>query len=493
MSTSQRSDAVLPDEGHPDRWRVLIVCCGGLFLLISGLTSLNVALPELQADFSASTADLQWVIDAYAVVFGGLLLTGGSIGDRIGRRPALMIGFAIVATGGVMGGLAGSIGAVIAARLVTGLGAALLLPATLSTLTEVFGDRERPRAIAMWSGIAGAGGAFGPAMGGYLIEVGSWNAVFWTTVVLAAAGIVGTLAFVPHLPGVSNSPLDPLGSVLSTAAIGLVLFAIIEAPSHPTSIATIGAAIGGVAAAVAFVKHQGRSATPMLPLRVFDSPVRRAGLITLLFAAVGFAGVIFVAALTLQIGWGEGALVTGLLLVPIGVAELAVSFRAAAWCQRFGSGRVVSVGLVTMAAGYVAMALTPVGDRFTFVIAGFVAGLGTGITIAPSVERVMANADPELAGVVAGTNETAIELGASLGIAVLGGLQRIAFGAALPDGASSDSLDAALETVDSATAIDAYISSGRVAMIAAAITVLIALPVAFREHRPSGDTAHTAH
>ncbi len=468
--------------GHPDRWRVLAVCCGGLFLLVSSLTSLNVALPELQADFDASTSDLQWVVDSYAVIFGGLLLTGGAIGDRIGRRPSLFVGFAIVAAGGLLGGVAGSIAMVVAARLVTGLGAALLLPATLSTLTEVFDDEGRPQAIALWSGIAGAGAAFGPAIGGFLTEIGSWNTVFWTTVILAGIGMVSTLAVVPHLPGVSTQALDPLGSVLSTAAIALVLFAIIEAPAHPTSPMVIGAAIAGIGAAVGFVLHEQRSSAPMLPLRVFDNPVRRAGLLTLLFAAVGFAGVTFTAALLLQIGWGEGALTTGLMLMPIGIAELVVSMRAAALCQRFGSGRVVAVGLVTMASGYTAMGLTPVGNRLMFVVAGVVAGVGTAITIAPSVERVMADAEPDMAGVVAGTNETAIELGASLGVAVLGGLQRISFGAALPAGASPDSLDAALETTDRMTAVDAYISSGRITLFGAAIAMLIAVPIAFREH-----------
>lgn len=481
MTLESSSTPGEPDTGHPDRWRVLVVCCGGLFLLVSSLTSLNVALPDLQADLGASTADLQWVIDSYAVVFGGLLLTGGAIGDRTGRRPSLAIGFAIIATGSLIGALAESIPTVIVARVVMGLGAALLMPATLSTLTEVFSDHERPRAIAVWSGIAGAGAAFGPAIGGWLIEIGSWNAVFSTTVVLATLGFLATLRVVPALPIVSSTPLDPLGSILSTAAIGFVLFAIIEAPSHPTSPVVFGTAFAGLAAAAAFIAHEHRTPTPMVPLSVFDNPTRRTGLITLLFAAVGFAGVIFVGALLLQIGWGEGPLVTGLLLMPVGVTELAISLRTAELSERFGSGRVVAVGLSTMAIGYSAMALTPVGDRLLFVVAAAIAGIGTGLTIPPSVERVMADADPELAGVVAGTNETAIELGASLGIAVLGGLQRIAFGAALPAGASSESLDAALVSTDVDTAVDAYITGGRGALFGAAIAMVIVIPVAIRE------------
>ncbi|MFT6292850.1 MAG: MFS family permease [Ilumatobacter sp.] len=487
VSTHHRDIAARPEAGHPDRWRVLFVCCSGLFLLVSSLTSLNVALPELQADLGATTSDLQWIIDSYAVVFGGLLLTGGSIGDRIGRRPALTIGFALVALGGLAGGLADSVGTIIAARSITGLGGAMLLPATLSTLTDVFGDRERPRAIALWAGIAGAGGAFGPAIGGWLITVGSWNAVFWMNLVMAGIGIAATIIIVPKLPGVVSGPLDPIGAVLSTSAIGLILLAVIEAPSHPTSLIVIGPAVTGIVLVVLFIRHEGRSPAPMLPLSIFDSPVRCSGLITLLCAAVGFAGVIFVAALMLQIGWRESALATGLLLVPIGVAELATSFKTPGWCLTYGSGPVIATGLVVMACGYSAMALTPVGDRLVFVVAGVVAGIGNGLTIPPSVERVVGNTESDLAGVVAGANETAIELGASLGVAILGGIQRVVFENGLPPGVSSESVDAALKNADVETVLGAYLSGSRAALAAAAIAVLVAFPFAIRV-RPPNDT-----
>lgn len=466
------------------------MCCAGLFLLVSSLTSLNVALPDLQSDLGATTSDLQWIIDSYAIVFGGLLLTGGAIGDRIGRRQALIGGFAIVAIGSVIGALATSVGIIISGRVVTGLGAALLLPATLSTLTGVFGDADRPRAIAIWAGVAGAGGAFGPAIGGWLIGVGSWNAVFWLNFAMAIAGIAATASIVPQLERPAWRPLDPVGTVLSTTAIGLVLFAVIEGPSHPTSVWVIGSALGGVVATIAFIEHERRTSSPMLPLSIFGSAQRRSGLVTLLFAAVGFAGVIFVAALLLQVGWGESPLVTGLLLVPIGAAELAVSFATPRLCERFGSGSVIRVGLALMAIGYVGMAVTPTGDRLTFVLVGIVAGLGNGLTIPPSVERVVGDTEPALAGVVAGANETAIELGASLGVGVLGGVQRIVFGSALPAGTPSSSLDAALESVPFETAVDAYITSGRSALIVAAIAVLMALPfarwsVSRQRHQPA--------
>ncbi|MEM9042090.1 MAG: MFS transporter [Actinomycetota bacterium] len=441
---------------------------------------MNVALPVLREDLGASTSDLQWIIDAYGVVFGGLLLTGGAIGDRIGRRAALGLGFAIVGVGGLIGGLAGSVGVVILARAVGGLGAALLMPATLSTITDVFDDRERGQAIATWSGVAGAGGAFGPAIGGWLVDVSSWQAVFWMNVVMAVVGVVAVLTVVPRLAPAKVGALDPVGSVLSTLAIGLAVFAIIEAPSLGWSVLVVGAAIGSVLAGLAFVIHQQRTAEPMLPLRVFSDAERRSGLGTLLFAATGFAGVIFVGALFLQIGWGESALVTGLLLVPIGVSELAVSWWSPRFCGLIGTHRVLLLGLLAMAVGYIWMAFVPVGDRWSFVFAGIVAGVGNGLTIPASVERVVARAEPEVAGVVAGLNETSIEIGASLGVALLGGAQRIVFGSRLPDGTPSDDLADAIDATDEATALAAFTDGTRAAFVVAAVAVVVAIPIAVR-------------
>ncbi|MEM7338871.1 MAG: MFS transporter [Actinomycetota bacterium] len=482
MTDSINHAAHVPGTDHPNRWSVLVVCCVGLFLLVSALSSLNVALPAIQRDLGASTSALQWIVDAYAVVFGGLLLTGGAVGDRIGRREALAGGFALMLAGGVLGGLAGSVTSLIVARVVAGLGAALMMPATLSVLTDVFAEQGRARAIAIWSGTAGAGGAIGPALSGWLLTVSTWPAVFWVNVLIAAVGLVGVWAVVPKLAPAASGRLDLLGTALSTLAIGTALYAIIAAPDGATEPLTVAAAMVAVGATVGFVWWQRTTPHPMLPLRVFDSPRLRAGVITLLLAAVGFAGVLFVAALLLQLGWRESALVTGLLLLPIGVSELAVSAFSPSVCRRFGVGPTVVGGLLAMAAGYVAMAMTPVGDRALFVAAGLLAGIGNGLVIPPSVERVVGGAEPSLAGVTAGVNETSIELGASLGVALLGGVQRVVFARNLPDGVPSTSVDAALADADTDVVLSAFQAGGRAGLIAAAIAALIAVPIAFRRH-----------
>ena len=485
------TDLHVPGTAHPDRWRVLGVCCVGLFLLVSSLSSLNVALPSIQRDLGATTSELQWIVDAYAVVFGGLLLTGGAIGDRIGRRRALAGGFAILLAGGVIGGLASSVASVILARVVGGLGAALMMPATLSILTDVFPPDGQKRAIAIWSGVAGGGGAFGPAMSGWLLSFSEWPSVFWVTAAIALVGLIGVGAVVPRLAPAATGRLDLRGAALSTAAIGLVLYAVIAAPDGLLRPVVVATAAGGLGAALAFVAWERVCPEPMLPLRVFDNARLRAGVGTLLLAAVGFAGVLFVAALLLQIGWGETALVAGLLLVPIGAVELLVSAVSPGVGRRFGVGPTVVAGLVCMAVGYLAMAATPTGDRLLFVMAGAVAGAGNGLVIPASVERVVGGGDPELAGVTAGVNETSIEIGASVGVALLGAVQRAVFDLRLPDGVPSRSVDQALERAEPDLVLEAFRTGGRVALVGAAVAALIAIPLALSVDDADGSQPET--
>ena len=460
-----------------DPWRVFGVSALGVFLVVSALSSLNVALPNLQAELGASAKELQWVIDSYAVVFGGLLLTGGAIGDRMGRRQALLVGFSVVALAGLAGGVASSVEVVILARALGGVGAALMLPATLSVLTEVFEGPDQARAIAMWSGLAGAGGAVGPAIGGWLISWSSWSSVFLVNTALAAVGVVGTALFVPSLPISDKRNLDTVGSVLSVLAIGGLLFAVIEAPGGWQRWEVFAGLTVGVVALVAFIARSRRVSEPLLPLEVFAPPRVRVGALTLLVSAVGFAGVLFVGSLFLQFGWGESALATGLLLLPIGLVEFVVAIKCVAFADRIGTGRAIAIGLVLMSIGYVSMALISVGDRTGFVAAGIVAGLGNGLVIPLSVERVVGGGDMELAGIRAGVNETAIELGASLGIAILGGVQRVVFADGLPASVPSESFIEAVEVASpDIDVVGAFVRSGRASLLAAALLVLLVIP-----------------
>lgn len=463
-------------------WRIFGVSSVGVFLVVSSLSSLNVALPSLQVDLGATAKQLQWVIDSYAVVFGGLLLTGGAISDRLGRRQTLIAGFVVVAIAGLMGGVAGSVEMVVTARVVGGVGAAIMLPATLSVLTEVFEGPDQARAIAMWSGLAGAGGAVGPALGGWLISWSSWASVFVVNTGLAMVGLIGTVLFVPSLPISEKRNLDLIGSLLSVLAIGGILFAVIEAPGGWQRWEVLGGTVIGLVALAVFIAHCRRADQPLLPLQVFDPARVRIGAATLVLSAVGFAGVLFVGSLLLQFGWGESALVTGLLLLPIGLIEFLVAIKCVAVAERIGTGRAIAVGLALMAVGYVAIASITVGDRFGFVVAGVIAGVGNGLVIPLSVERVVGGGDGELAGVRAGVNETSIELGASLGIALLGSVQRVVFAGELPAGLPSESFTEALALADPAVdVVGAFVRSGQTSLMVAAAAVLLVAPWAIRQ------------
>lgn len=411
--------------------------CLGVFLLVTALTALNVALPDIGVDLDAEIDDLQWIVDAYAVTFAGLLLAGGAIGDRVGRRRALIVGFVLFAFGNGLGAVAGSVDIMLIARAIAGIGAALMMPATLSTITEVFNDVDRGRAIAIWAGLAGAGGAFGPALGGWLLTIADWHAVFAFNVALALLGLIGAILWVPALPGQRVGSFDYLGALLSVAAVACLVFVAIEGPAHPFAPSTVAGAIGAMVLICAFIAYESRVSNPLMPLTLFGDRERVAGVGTLLIAAIGFNGVLFVAALMLQIGWQESALATGLLLLPIGAAEVIVANYSISIADRLGRENAITAGLVIMAVGYVGMALAPEGGRMLFVVAGLIAGFGNGLTIPLSVGRIVGDVEPEVAGVASSLNEMSIELGASIGIGLLGAIQALVFERQNVDGSST--------------------------------------------------------
>lgn len=468
-------DSAIPqiEAGHPDRWRAFAVSCLGVFLLVAALTALNVALPDIAVDLDAEIGDLQWIVDAYAVTFAGLLLAGGAIGDRTGRRRALIIGFALFALGNGLGALAGSVELMLVARSTAGIGAALMMPATLSTITEVFNDDDRGRAIAIWAGLAGAGGAFGPALGGWLLTVADWYAVFAFNVALAVLGLIGAALWVPELVGQREGPFDFVGTVLSVGAVACVVFVAIEGPAHPFAVSTLIAALGAFVLIGGFIAYERSTKHPLLPLTLFADRDRVAGAGTLLISAIGFNGVLFVSSLMLQIGWQETALATGLLLLPIGAIEVLVANYSVSIGDRLGRENAITAGLVIMAIGYVGIALIPEGDRTLFVVAGLIAGLGNGLTIPLSVGRVVGEVEPAVAGVASSLNEMSIELGASIGIGLLGALQALVFERQIDAGAST-----VISDIADAPGRAAFRTASHAGLYFAAGAMLVAIVVA---------------
>lgn len=458
---------------HPDRRRALAVACVGVFLLVVSLSSLNVALAEVAAALDADIADLQWIVDSYAVTFAGLLLAGGALGDRIGRRKALTIGFAVIAGSNLLAAFGGSVVELILMRAVAGVGAAVMMPATLATVSEVFSDRDRPRAIAAWSSIAAAGGAFGPFLGGWMVTIAGWQAVFVMTAGLGLVGLVGARLWVPYLAPRRVGRFDIGGAVLSIGAVGSLVHLVIEGPVHPVSVGTAVSLVGALGFTAAFIRYESVVQNPLLPLELFEDRERVLGASTLTLAAIGFNGVFFVGALLIQIGWGESGLVAGLLLVPIGVVEVVVANGSVQLARRFGMENMISLGLLLMAAGYLGMGLAPSGDRWWFVLAGIVAGVGNGLAIPLSIERIVGSVEPSHAGVAASVNDMSIELGASLGIGLLGAIQRLWFEAGLPDG-----VEVSLADVSTAADRDLFRAASLAAFVLAAAVAVVAVPIA---------------
>jgi EmrB/QacA subfamily drug resistance transporter len=408
---------------HPNRWRILGVLVLALLVTSIDHTIINVALPELVGDLSATSAHLQWIVASYTVVFAGLLLTAGSLGDRFGRRHALAAGLLAFLGGSVTSALATSTTMLIVGRGVMGIGGALIMPTTLSILVNSFGDpRERARAIAVWTAASGAGIALGPIVGGLLMRSFSWGAVFWINVPLLAVAFAGTLHLVPDSRDPHATRLDPVGALLSIAAIGSLVYAIIAGPEQGwTSSSTLMAFMVAVMAGGMFVRWELRRDEPMLDMRLFANRGFSAGSVALAMLFFAMAGTVFLQAQYLQFILGYTPLVAGIALVPAALGMIVGTGVGAHMAAQLG-GRIAVIAGTLFAAGGVAVQATFI-DGTSYVPTGvglLLFGLGAGIAMPAATELIMATLPPARAGVGSAVNDTVRELGGALGVAVIG-------------------------------------------------------------------------
>jgi EmrB/QacA subfamily drug resistance transporter len=408
---------------HPHRWQILGVLITALLVTSIDHTIINVALPSLVEDLGASAAQLQWIVASYTIVFAGLLLTAGSLGDRFGRRPALLAGLTTFLFGSVLAALAGSSGMLIAARGIMGLGGALIMPTTLSVLVNVFGDpKERAKAIAAWTAAAGIGIALGPIVGGFLMRSFSWSSVFWINVPLLLVALVGARHLVPDSRDPNATRLDPVGAGLSTVAVGSSVYGIIEAPTSGwLSPTTGGAFVVATLTGAMFAAWEMRRAEPMLDLRLFRNPAFSAAsaALTLLFFAM--AGAVFLQAQYLQFILGYTPLAAGFALVPAAAGMLVGTGGGAHLAQNHGGRIAVAAGTLFATAGLAVQAGFVDGTSYVPTGVGlFLFGLGAGIAMAPATELIMATLPASRAGVGSAVNDTVRELGGALGVAVIG-------------------------------------------------------------------------
>lgn len=412
---------------HPRRRQILAVLCLSLLIVVIDNTVLNTALPTLARDLGAGTTDLQWIVDAYTLAFAALLIPAGTLGDRLGRRGGLLAGLTVFGAGSVAAALATGVGSLIAARTAMGVGAAAVMPATLSILTTVFPPEERPGAIAAWSAMAGVGVVLGPVLGGALLVSFDWSSVFWINVPLVLAAFVLVAAVVPSVrpERVSGSRLDVAGALLAALALLALTFSVIEAPVRGwLSAETLGVAAAGLALLAAFVVRELRTPWPLIDVRVFANAAFSAasGSVAVVFFAL--FGSLFALTQYLQVVKGYSALTAGVSALPFAGMMLVAAPLSAVLAGRFGARVVIPAGLSLMGGGLLFVALVAAPDTPYALLAVGVAtmGAGLGLTLAPAGESILGSLPPERAGVGSAVNDTVQELGGTLGVAVIGSL-----------------------------------------------------------------------
>jgi EmrB/QacA subfamily drug resistance transporter len=424
VATALHDEHLASEDVHRRRWWILALLCTSLMIVIIGNTSLNVALPTLARELDATTSDLQWMVDAYSLVFAGLLLTAGALGDRFGRKGALQLGLVLFGIGALVATFAGGAGQIIAGRAVMGFGGAFVMPSTLSILSNVFANDERPKAIAIWAGVAGGGAALGPVASGFLLEHFWWGSVFLVNLPIIIGSLVIGRWLLPKSSNPTDAPLDPVGALLSVVGLSALVYAIIEGPDHGWRSAE-SALWFGLAAVVllAFLLWERSRRDPMLNLHFFED--RRfsvsSGGITLIFFAM--FGTFFLTTQYFQLVLGYSPLGAGVRLLPMSFVMMFVAPQTPKLVTRFGANRVGAAGLLLVSAGLVFYSLAGVDTPYLPVIAIFVVlAAGFALTMSPMTTQLMSAVPRSKAGVGSAMNDTTRELGGALGVAVLGSL-----------------------------------------------------------------------
>jgi EmrB/QacA subfamily drug resistance transporter len=417
--------APIPGAMRDRRWWTLAVLCLSLVVITVDNTIVNVALPTLVRSLHADTSELQWIVDAYTVVFAALLLTAGSFGDRRGRRGALTIGLFIFAIGSALSALATSAPELIAMRALTGVGAAFVFPATLSILTSVFTDpHERQRAIAVWAGTAGIGIAIGPLAGGVLLEHFYWGSIFWVNVPIVLIALIGGRLAVPTSRDPNAGHCDLAGVLLSIVGLGALVAAVIEGPDRGWTSAPVltGFAVALVALAV-FSVVELRRADPLLDLRLFRNP--RFSSASLAIAVVYFClfGTIFFLTQHLQFLLGYNALQAGERMLPFAIVFIIVANLTPKFVIRVGTKVVVTAGLLFAVVALLIRAGATVDTTYTALLWSQIAmAVGMGLIIAPATASIMGAVPPDRAGVGSAINDTTRQIGGALGVAIMGSI-----------------------------------------------------------------------
>ncbi|HEX5014492.1 MAG TPA: MFS transporter [Candidatus Limnocylindrales bacterium] len=499
---------------HARRWWILGVLILSLFTATLDNTVMNVALPTLARELSATTSQLQWMVDAYVLVFAGLLLVAGALSDRYGRRPALLSGLAIFGVGSVASAFVTTADQLILARAFMGIGAALTMPATLSIITNVFPDHERPKAIAVWSAVSAIGIVIGPILGGWLVESFAWSSIFLVNVPVVLVGIAAVLAIVPESKADRTPGLDPVGAALSVGGLVALVYGIIEVPSQGwTDPLIVGALAAAAILLTAFVAWERRVAEPMLDIRLFRNMRFTAASLSVTLVMFSLMGVLFFLTQYMQGVLGLSAFDTGVRFIPLAIGIILSAPLGPLLTRIAGAKVATAAGLVVTAGSLLLLSTVDVSSSDLLIQAVLaIAGFGMGLAMTPATDAIMGALPKAQAGVGSAVNDTTREIGGALGVAVLGSIFSATFAnemsgvaAGLPADVAAvvrDSIGGALAVADQvggvagealvAAARSAFVDGmatasliGAAVAIGGAIVAAIWLPA--RATRPSDD------
>ncbi len=407
------------------RWLILAVLCLSVFLVVVDNTIVNVALPTLNRHLGASITSLQWIVDAYSLAFAGLLLAGGGIGDRLGRKGTMQIGLVFFGLFSVAAAASHSTGTLIASRALMGIAAAFIFPASLAILTSVFEDpSERQKALGIWGAVSGIAVAFGPIVGGALLEHFWYGSIFLVNVPIVAVTVLAGGYLIPRLPRIRTHPFDTRGVVISTAGVTALVLAIIEGPQWGwTASGTLFCFGVAVVLLAAFTWLELRTAGPLLDVRVFKIRRFTGGAISVSVAFYCLFGFIFLITQYFQFVKGYSTLSAGVHTLPFAIVAAIFTPLAAIVALKVGSRAVVTIGLLLMGGGLLVAALNSYANTAYWgpiLVAMVLLALGLSSITAPTAEAVMGSVPDEQRGAAGGVNNTTRELGGTLGVAVFG-------------------------------------------------------------------------
>ncbi|WOI63434.1 MFS transporter [Streptomyces fradiae] len=463
--------------GHPQRWLILGVICLAQLTVLLDNTVLNVAIPSLTRELHASTADIQWMINAYALVQSGLLLTAGNAADRYGRKRMLLTGLALFGIGSLAAGLAQSSAQLIAARAGMGVGGALLMTTTLAVVVQIFDDAERVRAIAIWSTVSSLGFAAGPLLGGFMLDHFWWGAIFLINIPVALLGLAAVAVLVPESRHRQGDRPDLVGAVLSTIGMTALVYAIINGPEHGwlSGHVLVSASVGLLAMGV-FAYWELRVPYPMLDLHFFRDQRFVGAVAGAILVAFGMTGSLFLLTQHLQFVLGYDPLDAGLRTAPLALTVVVLNLSGVGprLLPKLGTPVTIALGMALVSGGLASIALLGSGGYGGMLLGLVVMGAGVALSMPAMANAIMSAIPPEKAGVGAGINGTLAEFGNGLGVAVLGAVLNARFAALASVAAASlpAALAAAGGPAERARIADAFAAGLETSQLVGAIAVL---------------------